>query len=231
MRHLTSARVLLLLLAFPATVAAAGLLAPGSLTAASDIGEFLAVALGVAAFAVGDAIWSWQELVPAVEPPYPGWPDLLYLLQYPLLAAGLGGAALAWRRLLGDGARQADGLALGTLVVLGGLQAALLWPRLVSGVPAAEAALSVAYPLLNLACLAMPGVWLVVALRGLGGRLASPWLWVAGGGLLVALADTGCSWLAAVDAYAAGMPVDCGWMVGYALIAAGAVAALRSKRD
>ncbi|HEX9092881.1 MAG TPA: hypothetical protein VF902_02755, partial [Coriobacteriia bacterium] len=62
--------------------------------------QWLLIGGGVLMFAIGDVVWTYYEVVAQVEPPYPGLADVFYVLQYPLLAAGVILAAVAYRRLV-----------------------------------------------------------------------------------------------------------------------------------
>ncbi|MDP2233730.1 MAG: hypothetical protein Q8K89_08845, partial [Actinomycetota bacterium] len=62
--------------------------------------QWLLIGAGAASFALGDAIWSYVELIQGREVPYPGLPDVFYLLEYPLLMLALVLAFSSYRGLV-----------------------------------------------------------------------------------------------------------------------------------
>lgn len=184
--------------------------------------QWLLIGLGVACFALGDAVWTWIEVVNGTEVPYPGLPDVFYVAQYAFIAAGLTMAALAYKALMP--VRRPFVLASIIGVVLLAVVGFVLFPMLVGpDVPVAESVLSIAYPTADILLMITPALFLlfVVAQMG-GGRLARPWWGVCAGAFLVAAADSLYSWLAAFDRYSSGSVIDYGWSLGYLAIAIGA---------
>lgn len=234
-----------------ATVIATGVGGEGAGVATSDIGEFAVVAasaayvlwvalsfapgepvrrqwllvgLGMAAFALGDAAWTYYEVIQGVEPPYPGAPDLLYLLEYPLLGFALISAGLAYRGLVP--LKRAAVVSVSMVgVFLVALWFGLLSPHLLFApdISIAERVVSVFYPVADALLYVGPALFVALVVQGLGrGRLSWPWWSVATGVVLLAAADTGYSWLAAYDLYASGSIIDYGWSLGHLLLAVGA---------
>ncbi|MDO8987672.1 MAG: hypothetical protein Q7V14_05570, partial [Coriobacteriia bacterium] len=62
--------------------------------------QWTLIGLGMTAFALGDATWSFMELALKVEVPYPGMPDLFYIGEYVFVCAALLMAAGSYRNLL-----------------------------------------------------------------------------------------------------------------------------------
>lgn len=185
--------------------------------------QWLAIGLGMLSFAVGDAIWTYMEVIQGIEPPYPGLPDLFYLLEYPLVAFGLMSAGLAYRGLIS--LKKPAIISVVFVAVLGvALWFGLLAPHIVfTDIPVGEKVLSALYPLADLVLYLGPALFVALVVRSLGGgRLAWPWWAVVVGVTLLAFADTGYSLLSATDAYASGNAVDYGWSAGHLMIAVGA---------
>lgn len=217
-------------------------------TIASDVGETLVVALaafvilrtalqldpgeplrrrwmligaGVALFAAGDAAWAFIELV-LNRDPFGTVADVLYLVVYPVLGAGLISAAMAFRHFV-------DLKRIGVIAAIACVGvAALLWTMLLRDVVAAEdldlvsKGLSLAYPLGDVIFLLGPALAGALAVRSMGtGRLAAPWWALVAGVTLLALTDATFAWLDWQELYRSGNPVDIGWMLGFMLIGIG----------
>lgn len=187
--------------------------------------NWMLIGLGVASFGIGDVIWAIIEVGMGKEVPYPGVPDVFYLLEYVFLGAGIALAGLAYRRLVP--VRKPLLIALTVAVLIAGL----LWftfisPLVVAGEWNPESVLSAIYPLADIILLFGPALFIVLIVAQLGGgRLGWPWLAVGAGALVLALSDSVYSYLTAIDAYQSGMAVDYGWMVAHVLIALGALIA------
>lgn len=188
--------------------------------------NWLLIGLGMTAFALGDAIWSYQEVVQAIEPPYPGVPDIFYLLEYPLVAFGLLRAGASYRGLVDVRRPMWIAIAvgvIGTVVMWFGLLAPYV---ITPDVPPAEAAVSALYPLADLWLLVVAALFVALVVGRLGrGLLAWPWWAVVAGVLLLAAADSGYAWLQAYDRYVSGSFIDYGWSLGHVMLATGALIA------
>jgi diguanylate cyclase len=185
--------------------------------------NWLLIGVAMLMFAVGDVVYGIYEVVLQVESvPYPGWPDVFYLLSYVFFAWAIFSAALSYRKLVDVKMPLVISAAAG-VVALGVIYRFVLIPVLAADAAWAEKALNVAYPVLDVLLELAPALFVVLVVRQLGGgKLAWPWLVVAAGVALLALADSGYSYLMAHDAYEAGAIVDMGWAFGYGLIAIGA---------
>ena len=195
-----------------------------SIGAGEPVGrQWLFIGGGVLMFAIGDVVWTVYEVFMQVDPPYPGLSDVFYLLQYPLLCAGVVMAALAYRSLLDIKV---------PVMVSALITAALAVPAWIfviqpivgdEEVSALEKVVSAFYPLGDLVLLFAPVMFIVLVVMKLsGGLLGRPW-WAVGVGLLcLAFADTVYVYLESVEKYVSGMAIDYGWMAGLVLIAVGA---------
>jgi len=184
--------------------------------------QWMLIGIGVACFAIGDAVWSWMEVVQQAEVPYPGLPDVFYALQYPFLASGLIIAGLAYRGLVPVKGAFIRAAAVG--VALLAAVAVFLLPQL-SGpdVPVAEQAISIFYPVADIVFCVVPALMLIFVVAQLGGgRLARPWWAVTVGVGLMTLSDSLYSWLEAFGRYNSGSVIDYGWSLGAVAIAVGA---------
>jgi len=198
------------------------------LGAGSSIGRpWLLIGLGALSYTVGDAVWAYMEIVQKIEVPYPGIPDLFYLLEYPLFAVGILSAGLAFRGLV-DMRRPTmiaslTGAGLSAFVFFGLLQPFVLT---VTDLSAGERALSILYPIGDVALMVAPAVFVIAVVAQLGGgRLAWPWWAVAAGTVFIAVTDTAYSWLSAYDLYQSGVFIDYGWGIGHTLVMLGALIA------
>jgi hypothetical protein len=90
----------------------------------------------------------------------------------------------------------------------------------------AEKALSSLYPLADILLMVVPAVFVIGVVSSLGGgRLAWQWWAVALGALVIAISDTGYSWLATYDLYSSGSIIDYGWSLGHAFMMLGGLIA------
>lgn len=185
--------------------------------------QWLAIGAGVLMFALGDAVWSYFEVIRGVEPNYPGLPDVFYLMVYPLVGYGLVRAGLAYRGLVD--LRRAAVIS----VILAAVLAAAMWflvidPHVLgSDLPNAETAISIAYPVGDLVLTLGPAVFVLLVVFGLGrGRFAWPWWAVTAGLALVAMSNLAFSYLQSYDLYESPSFIDYGWSLGFLLVALGA---------
>lgn len=183
--------------------------------------QWLAIAASVVLFTLGDAVWTYLELVEGADVPYPGPPDVFYVALYPAFAIGLFMAAFAYRRLV-----DVRWPLIATTISTAALSVVLIVvviPVLVEGeLGLGETALSVFYPLGDLLFQFAPALFVGLTIMHLRrGALAWPWWAIVVGVIVVAVADTTYSWLEAEQLYSSGHIVDIGWMLGYLLIGIG----------
>ena len=184
----------------------------------------LAAATG--SWAVGEAVWSYYELLAGRQSPFPSLADagflgfavfaVVGLMLWPSVA--LTGAA-RWRALL-DGVLVAGSLFIITWVTaLGaavhGSGTALGW------------IVSVAYPVSDLVLITLTII--VVAHARPASRAGLRLL--AAGLVCLCVADSGFAYLTSLGRYATGSPVDAGWFGGFLLIAVAATSAPPRHQD
>jgi two-component system, cell cycle response regulator len=171
------------------------------------------ISLGQASYTLADGLYYLLQKVSG-EIPYPGPPDVLYLLAYPLLAAGL--VVLVRRRTpLWQSATLIDATVVGTAATL------LWWVYVLHPISTAAAGsslenlISVAYPVLDL-------LIFVVALRlmlGAGARNTAYYMIIGSLGLML-VADTVYAVANFADTWAEHTWVDGVWLASYALLGA-----------
>ena len=164
-------------------------------------------------WAVGQAIWSWYELVQHTPTPFPGLSDLGYL-GFPVGAV----IALAifpsdvssahrWRMTL-------DGLMTACAIGLVSWATALGAVVRAGGDSPLGLCVSVAYPISDIALLV---VCVLVLSRSRAHRV--PLAFIAAGLALMAIADSGFAYLVSTDSYATGNLVDLGWFFAFGMLA------------
>jgi hypothetical protein len=130
-------------------------------------------------------LWSYYDLRPGADIPYPSIADIAWTVAFPFLWVGL------WRRhrSLGVPLGRRQWLALATILIVGLIVVgAVLWPILTYTQydRQIERALDVFYPVGELILFASA---VVVAASVRGGRLEMPWLMIAVGIAILSLAD------------------------------------------
>lgn len=179
----------------------------------------LAAACG--AWASGESIWTWYEVVLRVQVPYPSWADVGYLAGPPLAVAAFACHPATrsrdrWRVIpILDGVAVASAL----LFVSWTLVLGPLWSH--AGGLSVGAVVAVAYPFGDVVILAL----VVLALRNLqpGNRAAAALL--LGGLVCMAVSDTAYTYLTQIHRYSSGDLIDAGWLASYLAIAAATLVA------
>ena len=174
---------------------------------------WLAVGLGIAFFAVGDAYFSFV-LADNESIPYPSFADAGYIAFYPLVYLGLG-LLLRGRTLEENRSFWLDGTIAGLTV--GAVGAALLFSTIIdtTGGAALTVATNLAYPLGDLGLLVI-----VLATLGLTGwQIDRVWACALAGCVVFAVADTAYLYQTAQGTYVQGTIVDAGWPAGLFLFA------------
>ena len=166
-------------------------------------------AVGLGFFLIGDLFFYYYKLVRHVPRPFPSTADAFYLLSYPLLIAGL--LTLLRRRVPGgDRAGLIDASMIATAAGLVA-EVYLIAPLLAgSGAPLIERVISVAYPLADVALLA-------VALRvAIGAGSRRPAYYLMGLAVTCLLgADVAYGVVQLTGNFEVGTPFDAGWMGFY----------------
>lgn len=190
---------------------------------------WLLIGIGVALYAVGDAVWT--VIADAMgQNPYPSIADAFYLSEYVFLAVGILLAALAYRNLVS--LRNPAIIAVVIAVVAAaGLWFLFLEPSVVApakGAIDASVVFSVIYPLADALLLLGPAVFAALVMSRLGaGRLAIPWWWVVVGAVLLAASDTAFSILDTLQSGGQTTAlIESGWMAANVALAIGALLAV-----
>jgi diguanylate cyclase len=176
-------------------------------------GAWLTLATGVGLMAVGDLLWSGQEILTGEPPPFPSVADVGFLAGIATMVVGL---FLLVRNP--ERTRPSEAiLDVGVLTLAGAL---LLWHSVIDELlhdptltPLATA-VAVAYPLLDIALLAVLGALILVPRRRI------PTLYLVGGAALsLLLADLLYALALAGEGYVSGSIADLGWLATYGLLA------------
>ncbi|MGH9177863.1 MAG: putative bifunctional diguanylate cyclase/phosphodiesterase [Acidimicrobiales bacterium] len=175
------------------------------------------IGAGLLVFLLGDFVFYYYKLVEGIERPFPSVADAFFLASYPLLVAGL--LTLIRRRSLGgDRASLIDAciVATGTGLLA---QVYLIAPSVEgSGTPWLERMISIAYPLGDVALLAVAAR---VAMTP-GARRSSYWFLGLGLASLLA-ADVSYAASQLSGTFEVGTPWDAGWMGFYLFCGAAAL--------
>lgn len=185
--------------------------------------QWTLVGLTALIYMVGDIVWAYYEVYKSVDPPYPGLPDVFYILMYVTLGVAVIWAGVAYRFAVSPKRPFVLSL-IGSLAVLAAVAVFLAVPLATAPETSlAERALSAFYPVADVALGIGPALFVLLMARGLGrGKLARPWMAVAAGAVLIAVADSGYALLQLKSAYQSGNPIDIGWMLGFTMFAMGA---------
>jgi hypothetical protein len=179
------------------------------------------------AWAAGEAVWCYFDLLRDVPVPFPSLADAGFLLSVPLAIAGL----LLFPSSFHRTAVRLQGLFDG-LIIAGSLLfaswATVLGPLYRSHEGGAfKQALSLAYPVSDVILLSL--VIILIARAGQYHRLSLGL--VMAGIVAFAIADSSFSYLTEVNNYGNGTVLDSGWVVGYLLIGLGALWSTLSPSD
>jgi diguanylate cyclase (GGDEF)-like protein len=171
------------------------------------------LAVACLSWGVGQAVWSWYELVQQTETPFPGLADVGYL-GFPI------GAVLALA-LFPANASRADRrrMTLDALMITCAI-GLVSWATVLGAVVEAGGtsllgtSVSVAYPLSDIVLLV---VCVLVLARARAHRAALAL--VAVGLIMMTVADSGFAYLVATGSYATGSMFDLGWFFAFGIIA------------
>src|SRR5947209_9928261 len=174
---------------------------------------------GCAAWAVGEAIWCYYELIAGRETPFPSAADGGFLL-FPVLAL----AGLLVRPSAAFSGQGRVRVALDAVLVSSSL-AIVSWVSALGEVYRAgadstfAAVVSLAYPGTDVVLLSVTVV--VLAFARSGGRAGLAW--ISAGIVALAFGDSGFAYLTAKGSYGTVNVVDAGWVAGFLLLAIAAV--------
>jgi signal transduction histidine kinase len=177
---------------------------------------WLSFAAALTLVAAGEVVWFLYENVLGVAAPFPSLADPLYLVGWTLLAATMLGAAHR------AGGRRLEIFVDSGIAALGAL--ALMWPSLIRptildpGLSAWARAIALAYPLIDVFMVAV-----IARLCILPGTVPTALRLMAAGMVAALTADLVYARLTLDGTYAAGHPVDLGWIAMYACFGAAAL--------
>lgn len=166
------------------------------------------------AWGLGQAVWTWYEMVGGRSVPFPSLADIGFLCSIPLAAAalltfsaGFGGRAGRVRMLM-------DGIII-ALSLLGITWIFVLGPLLAQEhVSWLERALGIAYPVGDVAI----GSIVLAALARTRWRESAPFMLIALATIALAVADSSFLYLTPQDGYTTGSLIDLGWIGAYICI-------------
>jgi hypothetical protein len=184
---------------------------------------WILLTMGIALYFLGEASWSYIELIMGVEVPFPSIADLFWLLGYIPLFVGL---AIIYQRLAVKltGREKAIFAIFGLVLIL--FSYVFLFRPIVqsSEISVMEKLLDLVYPTWDI-FLAVPALAvLLIYGRGLLGRT---WLFIGLGFLFFTAADLLFSYLTWIGKFKTGSLVDLLWIAGYILIAISAINQIR----
>lgn len=155
--------------------------------------QWLLIGLGVSLYAAGDVAWTLFDLFLEIDP-YPSVADAFYTAEYLFFFAAIALAVKAYSGLVKTRVPMLVGAAVGVVglaLVYFALLAPYIIPEGVAGLGLWGFAVSVIYPVADVALMLAPAVSLALVVRQLGaGRLARPWWLVVVGALVFALVDS-----------------------------------------
>ncbi|HUC38351.1 MAG TPA: hypothetical protein VMR97_14665 [Acidimicrobiales bacterium] len=202
-----------------AAVIAAALCALAASRASSRRTSWILLAVSSFAWAVGEAIWCYYDLVERVQVPFPSYADIGFVTAIPFMFAGLLLFPCNSRRT----AARIEGLLDGCIIagsLLFASWATILGPiyRSHSG-GVLKQVLSLTYPASDVVMLSL--VLILIARAGHHRRTAFGL--VMFGVVAFAVADSSFAYLTEVNKFGIGSYFDTGWVAGYLLIALGAL--------
>ena len=207
-----------------AAAAAAGLLCLPAARGGGVKRAWLLIGGSAFAWAAGEAIWSYYEVILGHAVPFPSLADAGFLLAVPLEVAGV-----LWLAS-GFGVRSRLVALLDGLIIAGALLL-ISWSTVLHAVYSAGAdstlamVLSLAYPIADV----VTGVIVLTVLAN-SGRLDGPMVLIAAGLAALAMSDSTFAYLTAAGTYSSNV-VDTGWLLGYLLIGLGGLSAVEGDHS
>lgn len=155
--------------------------------------QWLLIGLGVSLYAAGDVAWTLFDLFLGIDP-YPSIADVFYTAEYVFFFAAIALAIRAYSGLVKTRIPMLVGTAVaavGLAIVYFVLLAPYIIPEGVESLGLWGFAVSIIYPVADIALMLAPAVALALVVRQLGaGRLARPWWVIVVGALVFALVDS-----------------------------------------
>jgi len=186
--------------------------------------SWLLLAVSSFAWATGEALWSYYDLIRGVQVPFPSWADAGFLAAIPFACAGLVLFPSSRQRTALRVQSLLDGCIIATTMLFASW-ATVLGPLFRSHQGSVlKQTISLAYPVSDVVMMS-----LVVILISRAGRRGWISLGLVMTGLVAfAVADSSFTYLTEVNSYGSGNFLDTGWVAGYLLISLGAWWALTS---
>lgn len=174
------------------------------------------------AWAAGEAVWAYYDLIRGVSVPFPSFADVGFLCAVPLAVVGLLLFPSAPRRAADRAQGILDGCIIAGSMLFASWATVLgpLYQQHQGGV--LKQSLSLAYPVSDVVMVSL--VVILLARAGRDGR-ASLGL-VMAGIVAFAIADSAFAYMTQVNNYSNGTILDTGWVAGYLLIGLGALRAV-----
>ena len=167
-------------------------------------------------WAIGELIWSWNEVVKGEEVPFPSLADAGYLFAIPIAIAGVLALTSAPRRMTTRGEAVLAGAIVAMSLLFIAWAAGLSKVYDTSSTSPEALLIGLAYPVGDIITATVLVLALRRARRGEVGRM----LLLLGGLACNALADSAFAFMTANGTYGAlGSTLDAGWVVGYLMIA------------
>jgi signal transduction histidine kinase len=185
--------------------------------------SWLALAIGLAAATAGEALWSYYEIILRHNNPFPSLADVGFLIQ----PVGVVVALVLFPSRDGSGARRRhlfDGMMVGTALMVISWSTALGAAVHTSGETRFAFGVALAYPVADLVVLTMVVLTLgrVTAHRLQLGLLGA-------GMVLLAVGDSGYTYLSSIGQANASDLLVVGWLAGYALLALAPLAPTKAE--
>jgi len=201
--------------AVPLLIAAPALVVAGRRATGRLRTSWYLLAAAAVCWGLGQAVWTWFEVVLDEPVPYPGWADVGYLGAVPFLLAGVLVFPSRSLRSMGRARAVLDGLILTGAMVFASYGTFLGVVYTASEGELLERIIGVTYPVADVVTVAV--VLAVLARRS--HRLAGPLPVVAAGAISLAVADSAFAFMTAKGTYGDDPVSDLGWPLGFALLA------------
>jgi diguanylate cyclase (GGDEF)-like protein len=177
---------------------------------------------------LGQAVWSWFEVVLDEPVPYPGFADVGFLLAVPFLLFGVLVFPSQSLQRMGRARAVLDGLIITSAMVFASYGTFLgVVYETNSGERMLERAIAVTYPLADVVIVAV----VVAVLVRRSQRVSGPLPLVAAGVVSLAVADSVFAYLTAKGSYGNDPASDLGWPLGFALLALAACVPMETPAE
>ena len=199
----------------PLCIAAPALVIAATRSTGRQRTSWYLLAAACISWGLGQAVWTWFEVVLDEPVPYPGWADVGYLGAIPFLLVGVLTFPSRSLQRMGRARAVLDGLITTTAMVFVSYSTFLGVIYEASEGRLLERVLAVTYPAADLVTVAI--VLAVLARRS--SRLSGPLPLVGAGIVSLAVADSAFAYMTAKGTYGDDPVTDLGWPLGFALLA------------